>query len=252
MSAKVIENRILYCQREEDRLWRDVQEVRRQASIRDKGKMRTAEKRMSEQAIQEGRELHLEGRRSKANQTKKMLEDSAHKLNEAREGRRQQLEVSSQDQRRMSAEILRQKRLGEKQSALRNTERAVAIQRSQLVARFKTAQQKSERIQALREDAERHRMEKELGVHELESRLSVLEAEELACIERLQNSRVVTQSVFDELETSFGSRASMCSIMRGRPHSPMELLDESLETFEVDETLGAGGIGAGALHDAHP
>lgn len=234
-NAKSIENRIRYFQREEERLWRDVEEVRRQATIREKGKAREAERREASQAIQEIREQHLEEKRSRANQTKKMLEEASQRVHEA--PFIQQRVIAGQDQRRMSAEVMHQKKLSEKQLAIRNTERALSIQRSQLQARIKTAQQKAERIQALRVEAERQRVAKERGVHEVESQLSALEAEEMVCIQRLQHSRVVAQSELEGLELSFGPRSSIASALRARQARPsMELLDESAISLGLQDT----------------
>lgn len=251
VNAKSIEARIRNYQREEERIWREIDDLRRKASIREHGKVRAAEKRIAAQTIQEGRELQFEEKRAKANQTKKMLEESAQKMEENAEKVREQRNVMGQDQRRLSAEILRQKRLSEKQVALRNTERAVAVQRSQLESRIKMAQQKSERIQVLREQAERHRIEKEQLVHEAESKLPALEAEEMVCLQRLQNSRVATQSVLEELESSFGSRASVASVLRARQHRPMELLNEAHESHEEHHENSMHVHGVHGVHAVH-
>lgn len=233
--AQSIENRIRYFQLQEERIWRDIEEVRRQAHIRENGKARAAEKKVAARAIQHGRDAQFEEKRSRANQTRKMLDESAHRRDENERRTTQERLLAFQDQRRMSGEILRQKRLGEKQAALRNTQRVVEVQRSQLEARIKTAQLKSEKIQMLREQAERHRAEKEQSVHDVESRLPTLEAEEMVCIQRLQHSRIVSQSVLQELETAFEPRSSIAAVLRARSsiaslNRPMGILDEAHET----------------------
>ena len=63
-----------------------------------------------------------------------------------------------------------------------------------------------------------------------------LEVEESQCIERLHNSRRVTQSVLEELESSLGSRSSLTSLLRSKS-SPLEpnILEED---FEAEQDLG--------------
>merc|ERR1719482_926002 len=102
----------------------------------------------------------------------------------------------------------------EAQQRLRNSERAVAIQRDQLEAQLKVNQERSERLAKLRQEQEEARVTAELEVEDVESRLPQLEAEEMACLQRLQNSRIVAQSVLEELETSLGPASSVTNLLR--------------------------------------
>merc|ERR1719482_1008011 len=107
----------------------------------------------------------------------------------------------------------------EAQQRLRNSERAVAIQRDQLEAQLKVNQERSERLAKLRQEQEEARVTAELEVEDVESRLPQLEAEEMACLQRLQNSRIVTQSVLEELEVSLGARSPVTSLLRMKQRS---------------------------------
>merc|ERR1719414_2449992 len=131
---------------------------------------------------------------------------------------------------------MRQKRMQEAQVRLKNSERAVAIQRAQLEARLKLNQERAVKLERLREEQEAERQQAENEVQEAESRLPELEAEEMVCLQRLQNSRIVTQSVLEELETSLGSQSSVTNLLRQKQRGQdrnQSALAESPQ--EVDE-----------------
>lgn len=210
-NAKAIENRINFFKREEEKIWRDLEEVRRQAATIEEGRTRTMEKKLADRAIQQERDLVLKQNRAKAAATKTAALEQK-KRNEFLQMREKQL--AGQEQRRVSQDIMRQKKMQAAQSRLQNSERAVAVQRSQLEARLKANQEKAERLERMREAQEAERQAAEYEVTEAESRLPQLEAEELVCLQRLQNSRIVTQSVLEELESSLGSRSSVTCLLR--------------------------------------
>lgn len=212
-NCKMIENRIRYFQREEEKIWRDLEEVRRQAATIEDGRSRTLEKKLADRAIQQERELSLRQNRARAAATKASGSEMR-KRNQLTQMREKQ--VAGEEQRRISQDILRQKRMQEAQVRLQNSERAVAIQRAQLESRLRANQEKSNRIQFLREQQEAERQAAEQEVVDVESRLPQLEAEEMVCLQRLQNSRIVTQSVLEELETSLGKRSSVTSLLRSK------------------------------------
>merc|ERR1740138_1958926 len=166
-NVKAIENRIRFFQREEEKIWRDLEEVRRQAATIEEGRSRTLEKKTADRAIQQARELAVRQNRAKA-AASKSTGNEQRKRNQFQSMREKA--ISGQEQRRTSQDILRQKRMQEDKNRLANYERAVAMQRSQLEAKLKANQEKSERIEQMRHAQETMRQEAELEVHESESR----------------------------------------------------------------------------------
>merc|ERR1719487_270680 len=65
-NAKAIENRIHYFKREEEKIWRDLEEVRRQASKIEDGRSRAMERRMATKNIQTSREAGTNSNRLRA------------------------------------------------------------------------------------------------------------------------------------------------------------------------------------------
>lgn len=209
-NVKAIESRIRYFQREEEKIWRDLEEVRRQAAKMEEGRGRRV---LADQSIQQARELQTRQNRAKA---------AAAKSTGNEQLKRRQFQamtekaLAGQEQRRTSQDILRQKRMQEDKVRLANYERAVTMQQKQLEAKLKINQEKAERIERMREAQELRRHEAELELQDAESRLPQLEAQELECLQRLQNSRIVTQTVLEELETSLGTRNSVTALLRSK------------------------------------
>jgi hypothetical protein len=220
VNAKAIESRIRYFQREEEKIWRDLEEVRRQAATIEEGRSRTLEKKIADRTIQQERELMVRQNRARAAATKSTGQEQR-KRNQFQAMKEKQ--IAGQEQRRTSQEILRQKRVAEDKARLANYERAVSAQRATLEAKLKINQEKVERIERMREAQEQARQDAELEVQDAESRLPELEAEELVCLQRLQNSRIVTQSVLEELETSLGSRNSVTSLLRSKQKDHIDM-----------------------------
>lgn len=212
-NAKAIENRIRFFKREEEKIWRDLEEVRRQAATVEEGRSRTLEKRLADQTIQQERELMIKQNQARAAINKEQGQD-VKKHNQIMLEREKK--IGADEQRRISQDILRQKRMQEAQMRLANSERAVAIQRSQLESRLKITQERSNKIERLKMEHEADRVAAEADVAEAESRLPQLEAEEMVCLQRLQNSRIVTQSVLEELESSLGKQSAVTSLLRSK------------------------------------
>merc|ERR1719460_3005848 len=120
--------------------------------------------------------------------------------------------------------------MNEAQVRLANSERAVAIQRQQLEARLKVNQDRAVKLERMRADQEQERAQAEIEVQEVESKLPALEEQEMLCLQRLQNSRIVTQSVLEELETSLGSRSSVTSLLRQKQRSQIHQPELDLDT----------------------
>eukprot|EP00929_Paragymnodinium_shiwhaense_P014676 TRINITY_DN122610_c0_g1_i1.p1 TRINITY_DN122610_c0_g1~~TRINITY_DN122610_c0_g1_i1.p1 ORF type:complete len:314 (-),score=95.26 TRINITY_DN122610_c0_g1_i1:142-1083(-) len=210
-NVKAIENRIRFFQREEEKIWKDLEEVRRQASIVEDGRSRIIEKKRADQSIAKSKESQLQVNRQRAAATRQAVIEQRKQQQYAQSQAKLQ---AGQEQRRASAEILRQKRMQEAQTRLANSEKAVAIQRAQLEARLRVNQERADKLERLREEQEAERLAAEEEVHSATARLPDLEAEEMMCLQRLQNSRIVTQSVLEELESSLGSKSSVTNMLR--------------------------------------
>jgi hypothetical protein len=232
-NCKMIENRIRYFQREEEKIWRDLEEVRRQAAMIEDGRSRKIEKNLADRTIQQERELVYRQNQARAAQNRGSGIE-VKKRNALLSMKEKQ--IAGEEQRRTSQDILRQKRMQETQSRLANSERAVAIQRAQLESRLKANQEKAMRIERLKQEQELERQMAEAEVGDMEERLPQLEAEEMLCLQRLQNSRIVTQSVLEELESSLGKRSSVTTLLRSKQRG-QDFMGSSLAPAE--ESVGS-------------
>lgn len=229
-NAIAIENRIRFFRREEEKIWRDLEEVRRQAATIEEGRVRALEKKLADQTIQQARAMAYQENRRRADQQRLTTSETRKSVMSQHSSEKRN---AGEEQRQQRKNLLNQKKLNEKQTALQNSERAVAIQKAQLEARMKANQQRSEKLQMMREKQEQERIMAEAQVRDVESRLPALEAEEMKCIQRLQNSRIVTQSVLEELESSLGTRSSVTSLLRQK-EKQREHLDEVQHTPRMD------------------
>lgn len=212
-NRKAIENRIRYFQKEEEKIWRDLEEVRRQAATIEEGRSRTIEKKLADRAIQQERDLTLQHNRVKVSQNRVSVSD--YRKQQQFETMREK-QLSAQAQRETSQAILHQKRQLDLEMRKQNSERAAMIQISQKEARSRASQERSLRLERMREFQEFERQQAEQEVLEAESTLPDLEEQEMICLQRLQNSRIVTQSVLEELETRLGSQSSVATLLRSK------------------------------------
>jgi len=83
------------------------------------------------------------------------------------------------------------------------------IQRSSIDARMRNNEIRQRRLEELHEEAEIRRAAAVKEVDDIESLMPNLEAQEMECLQRLQNSRVVTANVLEELEASLGHSSSV-------------------------------------------
>jgi len=212
-NANSIENRIKFFKREEEKIWRDLEEVRRQAAKIEDGRSRTLEKKLADKAISQVREELLSENKHRVRTQKQVaVHNKSQKAEETQDRKR----MASDQQRRESKEILDQKRKDEAQSRLHKSEKVITIQNGKLEAKMEANRQKLERIAQLRNEQEVGRIDAVNTVQQVESRLPALEAEEMECLQRLQNSRYVTQTVLQELEVSLGSRSAVTSLLRSK------------------------------------
>eukprot|EP00820_Chromera_velia_P002961 Cvel_3226.t3-p1 / transcript=Cvel_3226.t3 / gene=Cvel_3226 / organism=Chromera_velia_CCMP2878 / gene_product=Stress response protein NST1, putative / transcript_product=Stress response protein NST1, putative / location=Cvel_scaffold126:60499-64749(+) / protein_length=391 / sequence_SO=supercontig / SO=protein_coding / is_pseudo=false len=184
-NTKAITNRIKYFEREEQKIWKDLEEVRRHACKIESGKTRSLEKRLAEKV-------------------KALFEQMEEKRKHS-------------EQRRTEArELLRHKHMMEAQQRLRNSSRAVALQREHNMARQSVNTRKAVRLQKIHEEQEQKRFVLERELMSMEKALPELERREMQCLERLQNSRLVTQAVLQELESSLGQTSPVSTLLRTR------------------------------------
>lgn len=224
MSAKAIQNRIRFFQREEEKIWRDLEEVRRQAAVIEEGRHRTIEKRLADATIQKEKELLLEQNKARAAALRSVVADTKQQQ-QFQSTRAKQL--AAQEAKKASQDVLKQKRMLEDQVRLANSERVIAVQRAQIEARLRMNQERAEKLQLLRQQQEEERCKKELMVAEVEALLPALEEQEMICLQRLQNSRIVTQNVLEELETSLGTGSSVANLLRQKQRN-QEILEKSI------------------------
>eukprot|EP00438_Fugacium_kawagutii_P003555 Skav202741 [mRNA] locus=scaffold1326:376561:393268:- [translate_table: standard] len=220
-NRKAIENRIRYFQKEEEKIWRDLEEVRRQAATIEEGRSRTIEKKLADRAIQQERDLTLQHNRVKVSQNR--VTDTDYRKRQQFEAMREK-QMAAQAQRETSQAILHQKRELDLEMRKQNSERAAMIQIAQKEARSRASQERSIRLERMREFQEFERQQAEQEVLEAESTLPDLEEQEMICLQRLQNSRIVTQSVLEELENRLGSQSSVATLLRSKQRSqdPMD------------------------------
>lgn len=246
-NIKTIENRIGFFKREEEKIWRDLEEVRRQAATIEDGRSRTLEKKLADRTIQQERELIAKQNRAKALASRQTNIDIKKRRQYEEEAKKR---LAGEERRKASQDILRQKRMHENKVRMLNEEKVCAMHCAELEGRLKVQHEKANRLKQMREQHEVSRIAAENEVQEVESRLPQLEAEELVCLQRLQNSRIVTQSVLEELETSLGTNSSVTNLLRqkqrGQEHFDSAPVIHYSGIMEHEDVLEPDSLG----HDA--
>lgn len=211
MIKQTIENRIKFFNREEVKMWRDLEGVRRHAIKLEDGRIRLLEKRLAEKAIAQSKELEINAARVRAQSMKELRESqplsAIYKI--YLENNKKCTDVKLQSQ-----ENLRVKHLHEAQVRFYNTMRAQALQKQHLEAKGKHQHRlidRQVRLQTLREERQN---EANKRLQEVADVIPFLERLEHQGLERLQASRLVTVSVFKELETSIGDRTTAALLSR--------------------------------------
>jgi len=245
VNCQTIENRIRFFKREEEKIWRDLEEVRRQAAKIEEGRTQAKERHFAERALNQVREQKLTENRVRA--SKQRLEMvSVRKQYTADTMASKQF--NGENQRRDSQDILRRKRLEEAQQRLNKSERVVASQREQIESKLRSNQEKQAKLGQIRDAQQMAREDAEHDMTHVESRLPELEAQEMACLHRLQNSRIVTQTVLRELEASLGSNSAVTSMLRMKQSRSANLLGTySAESDLNDTDLSPNGVGGAGV-----
>merc|ERR1719198_2040327 len=74
-NARAIKNRIHFFQREEEKIWRDLEEVRRQAATIEEGRSRTLEKKIADRTISQTKDIVTRQNKAKAASARESREE---------------------------------------------------------------------------------------------------------------------------------------------------------------------------------
>ena len=91
-------------------------------------------------------------------------------------------------------------------------------------------------------------MRAEQEMEALENVIPSLEQEEMVCLQKLQNSRMVTQSVLNELETSLGHSNPVTALLKSKAYKMGSITEE--EILEEQASLEASGYGGAGTASA--
>merc|ERR1712232_248342 len=197
----------------------DLEEVKRQASTIEDGRARAMEKKTHDRAIAEAKERTVFQNRLRVDQERQALQAARASSKGFKDRAVQEKQAAANEQRKIARHNLRQKHLDEAQMRLRNSEKAVAAQQARLESKLKQNRDKAERLRIAREQDVTDMRTATEDYHIAEARIPLLEAEEMACLQRLQNSRHHTLAVLEELEGSLGSRGSVAALVRSKATS---------------------------------
>lgn len=236
-NALAVSNRIRHFKKEEERVWRDLEQVRRQAAKIEEGRSRLAERELAEQAISSFKEKrHVanreyvkkhrdDGKITKAINTQEILT------------RRH----SNADAQRSVAEDLQRKKQQElAQHSMIRSEKVSVMQRDRAEATLRLSQARSERLANMRRDREAvaRRERAETQKKQCEARIPDLEEEELQCLQRLQHSRQVTMTVMRQLDEHFGpDNSTVANLLRSKTQ-------QTLRQSQLQAGLSARSLGS--------
>lgn len=267
-NAKAIENRIRYFQKEEEQVWRDLEEVRRKAAAIESGRSRALEKKLTERTLQQERDAALQENRQRVAERRSLHAALQGHSAACRESVIKERQLAAQRQRMASVEVLQRMRMEEMEARMRNSERVSAIQREKLEAASRNNEQREMRLARIKREQESEWQAAEVDAIDAESVLGPLEAQEMECLQRLQNSRRISQSVLQELETSLGARSPVAALLRAKQkdlgdlscapsaHSASKILFEEDESEPPPEDISLpprpDSLGGGPLGDERP
>mmetsp|Transcript_27543 Transcript_27543/g.69440 ORF Transcript_27543/g.69440 Transcript_27543/m.69440 type:complete len:330 (+) Transcript_27543:1549-2538(+) len=251
-NAKTIQNRISYFKREEDKIWKGLEEVRRQAAKIEDGRGRTLEKKLADKTLTQRRAADFYQRKMHVTEMRTTIEHGkANTRAELTAVRAMQGRLRKQE----AQDAYRQKQAADQARRMQNADRVLLQQREQLEAKLRINQEKADRLNRVRQDQDLARHKQQTEVEFISSKIPELEEEELRCLQRLQNSRIVTQSVLSELEGSLGARNPVTNLLRSKALRTQSVLEDSQydlgAVVEEDEVEEAEDI-AGDPYAFHP
>jgi len=212
-NVQSIQNRIRHFQREEMKVWRDLNEVSRQAALVEKGRGRAIEKASVKQMLQKQSQDEVVKKRENASVARAKMRDVREQLAlEARSTKQQMAE----EQRLFSQELQLQKRMREEQHRMNCSQKSAMSRQTMAESREKMNSQKMDKLSQLRSEQELKCMDMVQSVSQVESQLEQLEAIEQQCLEKLRNTKTITSNVLQELEASMGKGSYLASLLRSR------------------------------------
>ncbi len=193
--------------------------MKRKAQIVEEGRRRTLERKELQQQHAEQKARMLQEKRELANATRQSFQSQKWKKDLIAEKR-----AIADEGRQESMDNLRAKHLKNQQTKLNNAERALQVQREHLQARMNQQAKREERLYSARKMHTDRREQARFEVNDLAREVVALEHEESLCVQRLQHSRVVSQTVLSELEQSLGAGSSIAGQFRYRVHAQPDVL----------------------------
>lgn len=242
-NVRTVQHRINYFKREEEKIWRGLEDARRQAVKIEEGRSRLLEKETAEDAIKLVKHRCLMENRIRA---KAQREDTIRQRKQNTLETLQAKRFSSLQQKKETQDLERWKRLQEIEQRRTKSERVVSMQREMIEAKLRSNQDRSERLARIREGQEQARLDAQRDVEDVESRLPDLEAQEIACLQRLQNSRYVEQTVLKELEASLGAPSAVTNLLRSKHSRSPCYFDPQQELNQSCDSAGSEGRAAAA------
>eukprot|EP00927_Polykrikos_kofoidii_P073433 TRINITY_DN69473_c0_g1_i1.p1 TRINITY_DN69473_c0_g1~~TRINITY_DN69473_c0_g1_i1.p1 ORF type:complete len:488 (+),score=108.10 TRINITY_DN69473_c0_g1_i1:53-1465(+) len=232
-NVMTVQHRIDYFKREEERIWRGLEDVRRQAAKMEECRNRLREREAAENAVKQLKYRTLMENRIRAKgQREEIIRQRKQNTLETMQAKR----YSSMQQKNESRELENRKRMGQVEQRRSNSERVISSQRDTIVAKLRSNQERSERLTRIREEQEYARLEAQRDAERVGGRLPDLEAQELACLQRLQNSRIVEQTVLQELEASLG--VPLSGTLRNRHSRATNYVDMSQDPSQSFDSKG--------------
>ncbi|EER12986.1 conserved hypothetical protein [Perkinsus marinus ATCC 50983] len=213
---QAVKARIAYFKREESKIWRNLDEVRRKAKKLEEGRELAEQKKQSLiqlERVRKRREAEnsrraLEIKTSLDTIKEQHLKNKACTLAAKREATR--------EARKERAEIIRMKHLEQAREVAAKSERAVAIHRASLEAKLQAKAEKEKKQRMVREEAQRKRAAVLARAQADKAELAALEEEEMRCLQRLQHSRMLSQASLQCLEAPQGQSSSLRTMMGSR------------------------------------
>jgi chromosome segregation ATPase len=235
-NVRTVQHRINYFQREEERIWRGLEDVRRQAAKIEECRSRLREREAAENCVKQLKYRGLMEHRIRAKtQREELIRRRKQNTLETLQSKR----FSSHQQKSESRDLERWKHIQQAQHHRTASERVISMQREMIDANLKTNQERSERLSRIREEQERARLEAQRDVDRVEGKLPLLEEKEMACLQRLQNSRIVERTVLQELEASLGAPLAITNMLKSRQsRSLLYRLEQSQDLNQITDVVG--------------
>ncbi|KAF4658931.1 54S ribosomal protein L2 mitochondrial [Perkinsus olseni] len=218
---QAVKARIAYFKREENKIWRNLDEVKRQTRKLEKGRESARQRRHSLMELDKARRQREAENVKRALELKTSLGITKEQHLKNREAVLLAKREATRETRKESAEIQRMKRRTEARDLAMKSKRAVAIHQASIEAKLQVKAEKEKKLRRVREEAQQKRAAILASAKADKAELAVLEEEEMRCLQRLQNSRMISQSALQDLEISWGEASPLCSLLHSRGASSL-------------------------------